>query len=82
MVFVSYGCVSGAWEVPTVFLQHGASALIASVTVAYAFSADSVIYDMVKYMMIGKKLGEAFCYVIRKHCAIYSKKTDELAYTV
>ncbi|HDM23709.1 MAG TPA: cell wall-binding repeat-containing protein [Candidatus Bathyarchaeota archaeon] len=81
MVFISYGCVSGAWEVPTIFLQHGASAIMASVTTAYAFFADKVIYAMVKYMVIGKKFGEAFRYVIREYCAVYGKKMSGFVYT-
>ena len=76
MMFISYGCVSGAWEVPTVFAQHGSPLIIASMTVTYGGIGDKVLCDLIAYLLRGLSVGEAFKKVIAEHCRTFSGSSE------
>ncbi len=76
MMFISYGCVSGAWEVPIVFAQHGSPMIIASMTVTYGGLGDKVLCDLIAYLLRGLTVGEAFKKVIAEHCRTFDGSSE------
>jgi len=73
MLSVSLGCVSGAWEVPDVLIQHGSSGFIASITLHWGVIGEKLFITIVDNITSNSTYGEALQCALNLYSRIWSE---------